>query len=203
MNPDAIFSETFAAGLGNFTIEQGELPEGLSYVWSYDSRYTCAKASGFYKQAYDAESYLVSPVIDLTGKKNIALAIDHAGNYFNADNGYAIEDNATLWVRVEGGEWEQVALSAYPTRFIFVPATADLNKYAGKKIQLGFKYVSTAAAAGTWEIRNLVVTGDEATGIAGIEADSAVRTVYSLDGRRLSSPVKGINIINGKKVLVK
>lgn len=172
-------------------------------MWSYDSRYTCAKASGFYKQAYDAESYLVSPVIDLTGKKNIALAIDHAGNYFNADNGYAIEDNATLWVRVEGGEWEQVALSAYPTRFIFVPATADLNKYAGKKIQLGFKYVSTAAAAGTWEIRNLVVTGDEATGIAGIEADSAVRTVYSLDGRRLSSPVKGINIINGKKVLVK
>ncbi len=34
-------------------------------------------------------------------------------------------------------------------------------------------------------------------------ADDAVKVVYDLQGRRLATPVKGINIINGKKVVVK
>ncbi|MDE6146233.1 MAG: hypothetical protein K2F96_08140, partial [Muribaculaceae bacterium] len=31
----------------------------------------------------------------------------------------------------------------------------------------------------------------------------AVQGIYDLSGRKLSAPVRGINIINGKKVLVK
>jgi hypothetical protein len=34
----------------------------------------------------------------------------------------------------------------------------DLSAYAGKKIQVAFKYVSTSSQADTWEIKNLVVT---------------------------------------------
>lgn len=44
--------------------------------------------------------------------------------------------------------------------------------------------------------------------ISGIEdnvtaSDSATETIYDLSGKRLSKPVRGINIINGKKILVK
>ena len=35
----------------------------------------------------------------------------------------------------------------------------SLEAYTGKKIQVAFKYGSTAAGADTWEIKNLVITG--------------------------------------------
>jgi len=45
---------------------------------------------------------------------------------------------------------------------------------------------------------------DDPTGIEEIAVESEkVQGIYDLQGRRLSAPVKGINIINGKKVLVK
>lgn len=45
---------------------------------------------------------------------------------------------------------------------------------------------------------------DGTTGIIAVVDDNTGRLeIYSLDGRRLDAPVKGINIINGKKVLVK
>ena len=45
---------------------------------------------------------------------------------------------------------------------------------------------------------------DGVTGIGQATNDAnAPRVIYSIDGRRLSQPVKGINIINGRKVLVK
>ena len=39
----------------------------------------------------------------------------------------------------------------------FVTAAVDLSAWAGKKVQIGFKYTSTTSAAATWEIMNVVV----------------------------------------------
>lgn len=47
------------------------------------------------------------------------------------------------------------------------------------------------------------LTTDKPTSINEIENASGVKTVYDLQGRKLAAPVKGINIVNGKKVLVK
>ena len=33
----------------------------------------------------------------------------------------------------------------------------SLSAFAGKKIQIGFKYTSTAAKAGTWEVKNVII----------------------------------------------
>lgn len=48
-----------------------------------------------------------------------------------------------------------------------------------------------------------VGTGDATTGISEITATSGAMNVYDLQGRKLAAPAKGINIINGTKVLVK
>jgi len=49
------------------------------------------------------------------------------------------------------------------------------------------------------------IKGFDPTGINGIEADGKDRrdVYYDLNGHRLSAPRKGLNIINGKKVIVK
>jgi hypothetical protein len=44
---------------------------------------------------------------------------------------------------------------------------------------------------------------EDFTGIEEVETAPVQQGIYDLQGRRLSTPVKGINIINGKKVLVK
>ena len=41
------------------------------------------------------------------------------------------------------------------------------------------------------------------SGISSIEAENAQKAVYNLNGQRLAKPQKGLNIIGGKKVIVK
>jgi hypothetical protein len=58
-------------------------------------------------------------------------------------------------------------------------------------------------SAEPWKnFKNIVV--DDPSGIQGITLDKGARSpVYDLKGRRLQEPAKGINIIGGKKVIVK
>ena len=51
----------------------------------------------------------------------------------------------------------------------------------------------------------LIWTDDEATGISSLKADiqNGKADVYDLQGRRVLNPVRGLYIVNGKKVIVK
>ena len=78
-----IFEESFGASLGEFT-EEGDLPEGLSSVWSYAAGYG-AKASAYAGGTrYVTDVCLVSPTIALTA--GATLNFDHALNYLKIDN---------------------------------------------------------------------------------------------------------------------
>lgn len=202
---EGIFSETFTESLGDFTIDNKVLPEGSDYVWNWAGKNFGAKASSYVnKQNLAAEAWLISPVIDLNGYKDCKLTFSHAANFFkDAETFHA---QTAVKVRTEGGEWTDLAYEGEPgyTSWTFVDASASLAAYDGQKIQIAFVYTSTTEVAGTWEIKNFKVDGSKGTGIAGITTDAtAPAVIYSLDGRRLSAPVKGINIINGKKVFVK
>jgi hypothetical protein len=59
--------------------------------------------------------------------------------------------------------------------------------------------------AGVKNVTDYSLDGESTlTGIECVEAVGAeIKVIYSLDGRVLNAPTKGINIVNGKKVLVK
>ena len=152
------YSEAFkGVGIGAFSIDNVSLPSQLSYVWTYDSRYGM-KASAFVNgTAYLTESWLVSPLIDLTSAAVPQLSFKHAVNQF-ASVAKAKEE-ATVWARVKGGEWTKLDVN-YPTdlSWTFVNSGAiDLSDFAGNLVQIGFKYTSTADKAGTWEIQDFLV----------------------------------------------
>ena len=155
---NAIFYESFATSKGNFTLNEVNVPSGLTAVWEYSSSYTCMKATGYVNATTEnlaSESWLISPEIDLTSQTAAYLTFEHAGGYF----GTASEE-ATLWISKNGGEWTQLTIAAadYPTSWSFVSAgNWDLKSYLGSKIKVAFKYKSTTAKAGTWEIRNVAV----------------------------------------------
>ena len=200
------YSESFETEFGSFVHDNVNLSEGLSYVWSIDKKYKCAKASAFVnKKNLPSESWLVSPWIELSAAEVIrSLYFDHAvSKYFGN-----VSEEATLWIKVEGGDWTQITSIAYPevpqdkSFSPFETQAVSLAGYEGKKIKVGFKYVSTDEAAGTWEIRNFKVSTD-VSGINEINADKfdVNAPVYNLAGQRVNANAKGILIQNGKKFI--
>jgi hypothetical protein len=134
--------------------------------------------------------------------KGVKLTFDHAG-YSGSDM-----TKLTLWVKeTSATSWTQLTIPTYFTSYTFV-SSGDiiLDAYAGKKIQVAFQYESTTAAAGTWEIKNFVVTGSATTNINVIKNDDAKDApVYSTSGIRMNGKTlpAGVYVKNGKKFVVK
>ena len=156
-----IFNESFSSSLGNFTIENIKLAEGLTYVWSYASGYG-AKASGYYNVNNESSAWLVSPAIDLSGQTGVALNFDHALNFLS---GNIASDYCKVFIGEAGTDknnWTNLSnLINYPAgnNWTFVNSSEiSLESFEGKTIQIGFLYDSTSSVAPTWEIKNLVVT---------------------------------------------
>ena len=154
-----IFSETFANGQGDFTIQDITLPEELTYVWNHDANYSCMKASAYVGQAYAAESWLVSPAIDLTGASAATLKFDQAVNYASPDGALAVMVSTNYDGDVNTATWTELSLSQWPAgnNWTFINSTADLSNYAGQTVTIAFKYTSTTSASATWEVKNFVV----------------------------------------------
>ena len=154
-----IFSETFASGQGQFTIQDVFMPQELSYVWKHDSQYSCMKASAYVSgQNYAAESWLVSPTIDLSNVSAATLKFDQAVNYASPD-GLSVMVSTDYAGEVLQCNWTELNLSQWPagTNWTFINSTADLSQYAGQRVTIGFKYTSSGNASATWEVKNVVV----------------------------------------------
>ena len=145
-----------ANGQSGWNIVDTNLPSGLTYIWSYDDRYGM-KASAYANNTnYASESWLISPALDLSNLSTATLKISHAGNYF----GGAVSDDCSVMVSTNyssgnpsSATWTKLNVSAWPTSWTFVNATASLASVAGKSnVRIAFKYTSPASKAGTWEI---------------------------------------------------
>ena len=157
------FSETFADGQGAFTIDDVQQPAGGGYVWSHASSYGYMKASCFIgDQDLAAESWLISPAIDLTKATAATLSFSHCANFFDG----AVADALSVQVREQGGQWTKLDVSAWPAgnNWDWVDATADLSAYVGKTIEIAFVYTSQDGDAGTWEVKNVSVEGQGEAG---------------------------------------
>ena len=156
---NTIFSETFANGQGDFVIENTLLPDELTYVWAHASQYSCMKASAYVGQAYETESWLVSPYIDLSNCTSAKLSFEQAVNYASPEGALYVLITTEYEDTVDGIEWEELQLSAWPSGndWTFITSTVDLTPYAGQRVTIAFMYTSTNAASATWEVKNIVV----------------------------------------------
>jgi hypothetical protein len=157
---DASYDESFEAGLGKFTIDDKEIGS-LSFVWKHDTSYKCMKASAYVNGTNNVtESWLTSPIIDLTGVDNAVLTFQQAINFAN---GKASQYFTVVATEAGMNNWEPLTIT-YPESdgWDFVASgDVDLNKYAGKKVQLAFKYTSSSEIAATWEVKNVKVAAAE------------------------------------------
>lgn len=151
----AYLSEPFDASQGNFTIDNIKLADGVEFVWKWASAAYGMKASGYVNSTkYDLQSRLKSPAIDLKSAKSAKLMFDQAIN-FASD----IKQECKVQISTDGKTWTDLDVQGYPAgnSWDFVSSTADLTKYCGKTIYIGFLYSSTPTGAPTWEVKNFAV----------------------------------------------
>ncbi len=148
-----IYTESFSSGLGNFTANSVKGTQ----AWRYQSGYG-ATMSGYQSTNYENEDWLISPEIDLTSYNGAALSFDHAINYTTSAK---ILTEQTLWVTSDDGiTWKQLSIPTCPpgTNWTFVNSgEISIDAYAGQKIKIAFKYLSTTASAATWEVKNFQI----------------------------------------------
>ena len=158
-----IFSETFANGQGQFVIQNVTLPSELTYVWTHDASRKHMKASAFKSNtAYRAESWLVSPKIDLSNVNSAELSFEQAINYANPEDRIHVMISDDYVGDVANASWTELEFDQWPANdgnWTFVTTTIDLTAFVNQEVTIAFKYTSEAVqnACPTWEIKNLVV----------------------------------------------
>ena len=173
------FKETFATSLGAFTTQEvvGD------FAWKFEeyNGKGYAKVSGFANSAsQDAESWLVSPAFDLSGATNAYIAFDYVIN--KGDASAAARDHIVLMTdnytgNVTTTEWTAIPFGAVNDNTWNFKSVSNIKvpeSMIGKnKVVIAFKYVSTTANSSTWEMNNLVISGNgEATENPGEEPET-------------------------------
>lgn len=156
-------AETSSSMDADWTIENVKLPSGSNYVWSwksYDKKYYLNGSAYINGKAVEAEAYIYSPVVDLNGYDNVKMSFDHAAKFQTT-----FKDLCGVVVRIVDGTRangvENVTISKWPSAGSWTFTNSgdiDLSRYAGHKVQVGFKYASNTKGADTWEIRNVKLT---------------------------------------------
>lgn len=153
-------NESFASSSqGEFTIDNKSMDSHLSYVWATTASYGMKGSANISGTAYAAESWLISPVLDLTNATSAKLTFDHTTYAASSTDDL---DYLLVYVSSDGGShWTNLTIPTWPSkRWTFVSSgEIDLTTYASSNVKIAFCYKSTSTYAGTWEVKNVVLTG--------------------------------------------
>lgn len=160
------FENTLTSDQGDFTINNASMDGSITYVWKYNSSYTCMVASAYVnKTSYAADSWLISPAIDLSEAASAIVTFEHAARYQNGN----VNEEFLLMVAknpsetLDDTEWAQLTIPTMPTADAWDFASSgeiDLSNYLGEKnVRIALRYVSTASAADSWRVKNVKVSG--------------------------------------------
>ena len=144
----------------DWTFDNVIMNSPVTRVWSwrdYNGKYYLNGSAFVGNVHYEALSYAVSPEIDLTGKLEAKASFDHEAKFQTT-----LRSLCKFAVREVGqAEWTDYNIPNWPPTGDWTYANSgafDISAFAGKKIQIAFKYASSEAGADTWRIKDVVVS---------------------------------------------
>lgn len=157
--------EGLTANADGWTFDNINVPEAASTygIWQWNSN-QYLKASAFISNtAYESLAYAVSQEINLSGYKSVTVSFDHAARFQTT-----LRQLCGIVVRESGStSWTELTIPNWPIggdteKWNFVNSgDISLTAYAGKNIQIAFKYGSSTSGADTWEVKNVKITGSK------------------------------------------
>lgn len=153
----------------DWTFDNVIMNSPVTRVWSwrdYNGKYYLNGSAYVGGANYEAVSYAMSPAykkdkpdepeIDLTGKLEAKASFDHEARFQTT-----LRTLCKFAVREVGQtEWTEYDIPTWPPSNEWTYANSgdiDISAFAGKKIQIAFKYASSEAGADTWRIKDAVV----------------------------------------------
>ena len=160
-------------GQGKLVIQDVNLSEGITYVWTYSSTYGM-KGTSYKSGAHVAESWVVTPAIRLKNSKKPALQFDQAINYgpdtFEAraeqmsvlvSTDYAGDVTTATWKVLPWNVFNEETSIGFPETnswTFYNTGDMDLSEWNNQTIYIGFCYNAVeGATCATWEFKNLLV----------------------------------------------
>ena len=153
---------TFYDSFGSFTTKEVV----GNFGWGIDASYHHAKVSGYANGAsQNAESWLISPAMNLTGETAANITFDYVINKGDANaaaanhkllitSNYTGDVTTTTWTEIAYGAVNNNNWTFNSTGAIALPQSM-MNKGA---VVIAFKYMSSTANSSTWEVKNVVVS---------------------------------------------
>ena len=187
------YTVDFTQGQDKFVVEDVANDLGVE-IWTQGSSYGMTATSYVQlegeekKSNHDGESWLVSPIIDLSEHTAASLAVTDQVNKFFGD--YTQE--LGIFVREENGNWNKLDVTyskPSSTWGGWEDRVVDLTSYVGKKVQIGFYYKGTETSAGTYELKNFSVTTEEPVIKKDAELSYSVSTFTATIGEDVEFPV--------------
>jgi len=178
-------SESFGQSLGNFT------PQSVSgaQLWAWKQGYGAAM-SGYVTSNNPNEDWLISPAFDLSDKSSASIAFNHALNFCPTESDKVA--NQSLWVSTnyytgaqETATWTQLTIPIMPSGSTWAFVNSGNIKLPAQLMQnnvrFAFKYLSTTAVAGTWEIKDFTLNAECILSDVPTVATSPQNKVFVLD----------------------
>lgn len=142
------------------------------------------------------EDWLISPVVDLTGKTNPILQVTQILNYATGMlDQFKVLASTDYDGDVTTATWDTIELTNTPTGdnwTAFESDGYDFSAYEDKKVTIAFKYVSTTAGAATWEIVKVVVK------VPGVEGELANKEMFFTYSGGAWEPSEGVYYVTSE-----
>ena len=164
-------------------------------VWERDNNFgingtPCAAMSGYNSGAQDNEDWLISPAINLDAYSNEVLTFFTAMNYTGPDLEPLISNDYDGGGDPSTATWTNFNWTMSPGSWEWTSSgEIDLSAVTGTAVYLAFKFTSTTAGSATWEVDDVLITGEPAV---GINSPGGVM----LDVTMYPNPSKGIVHLN-------
>lgn len=158
-----LFEKSFTSNFPNWT----KFNVTGAQVWTLDTTFgnpgSCAKMSGFAGGNVLNEDWLISPAIDLTGTTVASLSFDTATKFAGDALQPMISTDYTGTGSPTAATWTPLTATLSPSTGSYVwtgSGAINITAQTGHTVYVAFKYTSNTAAAATWEVDNVKITGN-------------------------------------------
>ena len=155
------YNQSFASSFGTYVTKNviGDQEWHIDFQAATMSGYAAGKAY------YENEDWLISSPVDLTTVDKAVMKVNYGAKYFNNVNNdvtFWISDNYTYDSIPASATWTQIPAEIQNNNFQFEDVELVIpESYVGKIVNVAVKYTSTNSAAGTIEIKSILVREGE------------------------------------------
>ena len=161
---DPLFSDDFSSNsLNNWTVVNVE-GEQTWEITPYGNPAPSAKISGFSGGSNSNEDWLITSAIDLTSLTTVTLNFQSVVRYSGPSLEVYVSTDYSGGNPSTDGNWQELSVILDTDDSSWSSWTdsgnVDLSSFSGANVFIGFKYISTTSNSATYEIDNVLVTGE-------------------------------------------